>query len=256
MANGKIISQKGEIKMKPKMILFDYGGTLLYEPDFCPSAGNQAIYSYISKNPNHVSLQEFSDYLLLLFEEIRALRGERIEMHEHIFLRYVLEHFNMKLSIPIEKAEEIIWNGISKGCMTPNADKMLAVLRENHIRTGIISNLCWSSKALTKRLKQFFPKHHFEFIITSSDYIFRKPDIHIFDIAIRKSGLKPEEIWYCGNDVEVDIFGAYQANLFPVYYDDRTIPSRFYEKNDSFSIEFPHLRIHSWEELTKEIFYE
>lgn len=29
--------------MTPKMILFDYGGTLLYEPNFCPSAGNAAM---------------------------------------------------------------------------------------------------------------------------------------------------------------------------------------------------------------------
>lgn len=41
---------------KPKMILFDYGGTLMYEPDFCPSAGNAAIYPYISENPHNISL--------------------------------------------------------------------------------------------------------------------------------------------------------------------------------------------------------
>jgi len=29
------------------------------------------------------------------------------------------------------------------------------------------------------------------------------------------------------------------------------VPSKFYEKNDSFSIEFPHLRIGSWNELSE-----
>ena len=46
---------------KPKMILFDYGGTLIYEPDFNPHGGNAAIYPYISENPHNISLQEFSD---------------------------------------------------------------------------------------------------------------------------------------------------------------------------------------------------
>jgi putative hydrolase of the HAD superfamily len=87
---------------KPKMILFDYGGTLIYEPDFNPHGGNAAIYPYINENPHNISLQEFSNYLLKLFDEIRALRGELIEIHEHIFLNYVLEHFAMKLSVPIE----------------------------------------------------------------------------------------------------------------------------------------------------------
>lgn len=60
-----------------------------------------------------------------------------------------------------------------------------------------------------------------------------------------------ERIWYCGNDVEVDIFGAYGAGMLPVWYDDRSVPSKFYEKNDSFLIDFPHLRINSWNELVQ-----
>jgi len=236
---------------KPKMILFDYGGTLIYEPDFNPHGGNAAIYPYISENPHNISLQEFSDYLLKLFDEIRALRGELIEIHEHTFLRYVFDHFNMKLSIPIEEAEWIIWNGISKGCMTPNADKMLASLREQGIRTGIISNLCWSGTALSRRLQQFFPEHTFEFIITSSEYIFRKPEQHIFDIAIKKSGLLPNEILYCGNDIAVDVVGAHNTGLFPVWYDDRTVPSKFHEQNDGRKnlLNFPYHRVSSWDDM-------
>ena len=131
---------------KPEMILFDYGGTLIYEPDFEPYNGNKAIYPYISENPHNVSLEEFSSYLLNLFDEIRGLRGELIEIHEHIFLRNVLEHFDMKLSVSFEEAEWIIWNGISRGVATPEASEMLASLREKGIRTGIISiSLIWRS---------------------------------------------------------------------------------------------------------------
>ena len=46
------------------MILFDYGGTLMYRSDFEPANGNKAIYPYISENPHNVSLEEFSEYLL------------------------------------------------------------------------------------------------------------------------------------------------------------------------------------------------
>ena len=165
--------------MTPKMILFDYGGTLLYEPNFCPSAGNAAIYPYISENPHNISLEEFSEYFLTLFDEIRALRGELIEIHEHTFLHYVLEHFNMQLSVPIKQAEWIIWNGISDARMTPDADKMLAVLRNHGIRTGIISNLCWSGAALTRRLRQFFPEHEFEFVMPQASTFSESP-IRIF----------------------------------------------------------------------------
>ena len=137
------------------------------------------------------------------------MRGELIEIHEHTFLRNVLEHFDMKLSLSIEEAEWIIWNGISRGVQTPGATEMLESLRSMGIRTGVISNLCWSGAALTRRLTETFPKHNFDFIITSSEYIFRKPDEHIYDMAIRKSGLDKAGIWYCGNDIEVDLVGAH-----------------------------------------------
>lgn len=123
------------------MILFDYGGTLMYEPDFEPVNGNKAIYPYLSENPHRISLEEFSEYLLQFFDDIRALRGELIEIHEHIFLQNVLEHFDMKLSISIEKAEWIIWNGISRAVPTPGVAEMLNDLQGMGIRTGIISNL-------------------------------------------------------------------------------------------------------------------
>lgn len=234
---------------QPKMILFDYGGTLMYEPDFCPEAGNKAIYPYIIENPHNISLTEFSEYLLHLFDEIRALRGELIEIHEHFFLRYVLEHFEMKLSVSLEEAEQILFNHVVHVQKTPGSMEMLADLQNRGIRTGVISNLCWSGEALTKRLYENFPDHHFDFIMTSSDYIFRKPERHIFDLAVRKSGLSAEEIWYCGNDIEIDIFGAYHAGLFPVFYDDRSVPGKFHEKNDKYKLEFPHLRLKNWKEL-------
>ena len=44
---------------KPEMIIFDYGHTLLYQPDFNTSNGNKAIYPYISRNPRNISFEEY-----------------------------------------------------------------------------------------------------------------------------------------------------------------------------------------------------
>ncbi len=121
------------------------------------------------------------------------------------------------------------------------------------IRTGVISNLCWSEAALTRRLHETLPDHHFDFIMTSSEYIFRKPNEHIFDMAIRKSGLDKADIWYCGNDIAVDIVGAHGAGVFPVLYDDRSVPSKTREKNDSVVADFPYMKIESWQELVEKI---
>ena len=149
----------------------------------------------------------------------------------------------------IEEAEWIIWNGISRGVPTPGAAEMLSCLQETGIRTGVISNLCWSGSALTRRLREAFPKHSFDFILTSSEYIFRKPDKHIFDMAIHKSGLDPNDIWYCGNDLAVDVLGAHSTGLSPVFYDDRSVPSKIHEKNDALDADVEYLHLDNWTNL-------
>lgn len=233
----------------PKMILFDYGGTLLYEPDFDPRRGNEALFRLIKDNPNNITLDEYSEKLQSLFEEIRELRSDLIEIHEYHFLRYLLEYFNITLTVPIEEAEQAVFEAVAHAELTPDSDIILDHLSRNNIRTGVISNLCWSGKALSARLDKHFPKHHFDFIMTSSEYIFRKPDKHIFELAVRKSGLNASEIWYCGNNIRADIIGAHEAGLFPVFYNNTNLNHSERLDNDVSNINFPCLTVSSWKEF-------
>ncbi len=231
------------------MILFDYGGTLMDEFNFSPSMGNKSIYPYIIENPYHVSPETLDNYIQMLFSKIRNLRSELLEIHEHIFLRYVLEYWNIKLSISIAEAEELMFNNMATVQKTPASAELLEFLQCKGVRMGVISNLCWSGKVLEDKLHKHFSSHHFEFIITTSEYIFRKPEKHIFDIAVRKSGLSPEEIWYCGNDIAVDIYGAHHAGLFPVFYNNKNMPEAIRQRNNMLSVDFPYLEINHWHEL-------
>ena len=40
----------------------------------------------------------------------------------------------------------------------------------------------------------------------------------IFDLALEKAELAPEDVWYIGDQYECDIKGALSAGLFPVWY--------------------------------------
>ncbi len=42
-------------------------------------------------------------------------------------------------------------------------------------------------------------------------YMFRKPNRRIFDLALEKAGLNPEEVWYIGDDYECDVKGDLNA---------------------------------------------
>lgn len=236
---------------RPEMIIFDYGHTLLYQPGYNTSNGSRALYDYISENPKNISFEEFDRTIIDIFAKIKAYRGEMLEIHEYTFLKIAMEYMDIKLSVPFSEAEKIILNGISKGAVMPYADIMLDFLNSEGIRTGVISNFCFSGNALKDLFDRLLPRNRLEFVLASSDYVFKKPDPFMFEIALRKSGLHADEVWFCGDSIEADVYGARNAGIFPVLYEGRTPDDTnpFANQNDGLNIDFEYLHIHDWREL-------
>ena len=130
----------------------------------------------------------------------------------------------------------------------PCANEMLVYLENRGIRTGVISNIGFSGDALTERLNRLLPDNRFEFVIASSEYMIRKPDPMLFELALRKARLEAQAVWFCGDSPIADIAGASSAGLFPVWYEDLTMENPFREKNYKLP-ECEHLHIHDWQEL-------
>ncbi len=236
---------------KPEMIIFDYGHTLLYQPGFNTSNGNRALYEYIRRNPRNISFDEFDRILIDIFAKIKSYRGDMLEIHEYAFLKIAMEYMDIELSISFEEAEIIILNGISKGGVMPYADKMLDYLNSKNIRTGVISNYCFSSNALKYLFDRLLPNNKLEFVFASSDYIFNKPDPFMFELALKKAGLTADKVWYCGDSIKADVFGANNVGMFPVLYEGKTNDETnpFANQNDGLKLDFEHVHIHDWREL-------
>lgn len=233
---------------KPEMIIFDYGHTLLYEPNHSTSAGNAAIYPYIAKNPNNISLEEFDRTCTEVFAQIRKSRGG-LEIHEFAVLKTFYELMGIELSVSLPEAERIIWEGISIGASMPQVKELLAYLREQGIRTGVISNICFSGNAMKQRLERVLPEHKFEFVLTSSEYAFRKPHPAMFQIALQKAGLTADKVWYCGDDFGADVMGAHGVGMFPVLYECKDVELFLPVLNEQPECDFEYLYIHKWDEM-------
>ncbi|MFR4319381.1 MAG: hypothetical protein ACLT2Z_08490, partial [Eubacterium sp.] len=78
---------------KPEMIIFDYGHTLLYEPNHNKINANKEIYKYIAKNPQNISFEKFDRTVNDIFAQVREKTGEDIEIHEHSILKMTYEYF-------------------------------------------------------------------------------------------------------------------------------------------------------------------
>lgn len=238
---------------RPEMIIFDYGRTLLYQPGFSTTNGNKAIYPYISDNPRNISFEEYDKTITDLFARMKAQRGPVLEIHEHAFLKMAWDYMGITMSVPMDEAEKIILNGISAGGVMPHAKEMLDYLKARGIRMGVISNFCFSENALKDLFDRLLPGHPFEFILVSSEYLFRKPNSLMFEVALQKAGLTADKVWYCGDSIEADVYGAKNVGMFPVLYEGTTPDHEdpFAGQNEGKAVDFEHLHIHDWREMVE-----
>jgi len=234
---------------KPKMIIFDYGHTLLCEPGFDFLRGQEALFPYIVKNKYNSTPEQISKIAGELFEKISAARKVGLELHERQFQNFLFDYLGIELSILLSEAEEILWDNISPGAVMPNVEIMIEYINANDIRSGVISNIGWSGTALTKRINRLLPQNKFEFIIASSEYMFRKPNVLLFELALRKAGLDACDVWYCGDKIKYDVEGSSAAGIFPVWYEDLTMENPWRDDDAGIVPQCDHLHIHDWLEL-------
>src|SRR5690554_4877612 len=122
-----------------------------------------------------------------------------VEVHNHLFQNYLYEYFGIQLTKTPQEVERIFQNAASNIEPTKKILDLLQFLNAQKIRTSVISNISFSGQLLSEIIYRHIPQHEFEFIIASSEYVFRKPHKRIYELALRKAGLKPHEVWYCGD---------------------------------------------------------
>ena len=218
----------------PKMIIFDAGKTLI---DYVPKdniRGREALMSYLStidatkilmkyivSNPYNYDAETIDRITNETFEKYDACRKNLYEVHEQTILKTVHDLLCLKFSISYDEIEGIIWNNSADIIPVEGVSEMLDVVNKMGIRTAVISNLDFSGVLLEERLNEIHPNNNFEFVVASSDYGVRKPQGLLFQVGIAKSGLLPEEIWYVGDKVKVDVAGSQAVGMTPVLFKNR-----------------------------------
>lgn len=207
----------------PKMILFDYGQTLIAEQKFDGVKGTEAVLRYATKNKYDLSAEQVREKANTINEELGRFDPQKrhlvqIEVPNTMFNPYLYESQGIEIPLSSEEIDTIFWDAAAPGKPTEGMKDFLEYLKNNGIRTGVISNIAYAESVVAERINRLLPENDFEFIITSSNYMFRKPNKRIFDLALEKAGLAPEDVWYIGDQYECDIKGALSAGLFPVWY--------------------------------------
>ncbi|MDE6989975.1 MAG: HAD-IA family hydrolase, partial [Lachnospiraceae bacterium] len=142
----------------------------------------------------------------------------QIEIPNTMFTPYLYESLGIEIALTNAEIDTIFWDAAAPGAATEGVEDFLKFLKNRGIRTGVISNISYAPSVVAARINRLLPENAFEFILTSSNYIFRKPHRRIFDLALEKADLRSDEVWYIGDQYECDVKGALNAGLYPVWY--------------------------------------
>jgi len=236
---------------RPKMILFDYGHTLLAEPEWDFERGAAALLGCAKANPLGVTAQEVSAFIQGLWKKFHQVLLMDMNHHEHQMMRLTVETLRLEFTVPLEDLEMTFWENCVELVPLPHIQELLDFLAEQNIRTGVVSNMTFSGAGLAARITKSL-RHSFDFIIASSEYGIRKPDPMIFQLAIAKANLPPEDIWFCGDNPRCDVDAASAAGMFPVWFTDNTVPCPFRDVTQDEPLS-PNLHINDWRELIMQL---
>lgn len=230
----------------PQMVLFDYGQTLIAEQKFDGVKGTAAVLQYATRNKYHLSAEQVQSKANEIIREFGRFNPEKrhlfqIEIPNTMFTPYLYESLGIEIALSNSEIDRVFWDAAAPGVPTEGVQSFLRYLQEKNIRTGVISNISYAPSVVARRINRLLPDNAFEFIITSSNYIFRKPNKRLFELDLEKADLKPDEVWYVGDQYECDIKGALGAGLMPVWYTGAIDLPYVEDKNI--------LTIAGWEEL-------
>jgi putative hydrolase of the HAD superfamily len=229
---------------KPKGVIFDFGNTILAEDKFDWLAGTKRMLEFAT-GPVSMTAEEILEKHHQLNAEINLLREQSMLEFTMFSLQKVLyESLGLNIALKPDEMERKFWRAAQ--CFRP-AEGIYAVmdlLESQGINTGILSNCPFTAATMNEELIKHNLSERFDFFISSADYGFRKPHPRIFQAALHKIGLQPQDVWFVGDKLEYDVKGAIGAGLFPVWYNSQ---------NEINSQQYECLEVKTWYEFIEQL---
>jgi putative hydrolase of the HAD superfamily len=198
-----------------KAIFFDLYGTLI---DIRTDEHDPWVYSVLSKYLSYHSVNVTS-------EELKEAYFGRIEQHfeksgeeypevdiNEIFNEIMHQYGNKKYDEAAVSDTALLFRSLTirQFGLFPSVADTLTRLYENY-NMAIISDAQW---AFTEpEIEMLGLDQFFRFIILSSRFGFKKPDVRLFELAMKNLDVKPEESIYIGDVPQRDLVGAKRAGM-------------------------------------------
>jgi putative hydrolase of the HAD superfamily len=206
-----------------RAVLFDLGGTLMYERaswEAITAHADEALTNYLRAEGLELNLSTFPrEFRSRLSKYFTQRESDLLETTYSFVLRDVLS----------DKG----YGDISEKTLRNALDRLFAITQENWVleedalptlqkleqdgyRLGLISN-AGDDQDVQQLASRFGIAQYFDFILTSAACSYRKPHRRIFELALSNWYFLPSEAVMVGDNLDADIRGAKSVGLFAVW---------------------------------------
>ena len=214
-----------------KAILFDFGQTLVDSSDG---------FRLAEKNAQAAIFQDLAitdhDAFKHHYRRIRSEFHKRSELSRVKIWQEVFRHFGQESSVDeLRQWEKTYWQTVqSKTRVFPEVPRALTALAAKYGPLGLVTNTQGQSDANTHRLSAY-PELAARFAVTvvaGENGVPTKPDARPFAVCLEQLGVAAEEAVYVGDDWRIDVCGARDAGLHPVWLKHHTIKRNYPEVDE------------------------
>ncbi|MCU9613086.1 HAD-IA family hydrolase [Caldibacillus lycopersici] len=196
-----------------KALLFDLDDTLL-DRDLAVEKIFSIIVDKYYGDVHHLQrnemLEKFKEY-----DKRDYGNGDKTNVLESLFAEFPPNN-----RLPASSIQNF-WNTYFPNCFSIDQTtiNMLDTMKQLQVKVGIITN------GLTQRqnakIRNTHLNHWFDTVIISEEVGLRKPDKRIFELALQRLQVLPEEALFVGDDIEKDIGGCQNANIKGIWFNPK-----------------------------------
>ena len=203
-----------------KGLLFDLNGTVI---DIYTSESDDQIYRTLSNFLDYyqvkISPQTIKDeYFSILKQQKKDSSEEFPEFDVIKLFSELIGKYSTEESRPVSpETAAIVFRAAGRYKLEPYCGviQTLETLAKEYQMSAVSDGqTVWALPELhSAGLDRFFAH-----TIVSSDHGFRKPDHRMYEMALEKMELLPEEVIFVGNDMYRDIYGAHELGMKTVFF--------------------------------------
>lgn len=191
-----------------KYIFFDCMETIV-DLNEIPSQNDYAHWTFSNSGVEHYwnDSTDFLERYILAKEQLRTSMKENEEYEIERRIELLVSNTD---SIKSHNKQEVTrtlydhyWKTYKSKCYVEDNIKNVLTLLKSRYKLAVVSNFMVRN-GIEEMLDSNGILNIFDFVVTSINFGWRKPDSKIYDYSIYRSGCKPDEIIFIGDDYEND----------------------------------------------------